>query len=63
MNRRWRRATLRSIKWFPETFVGRCYRGGLITYERMNQWTLTREYVVHSRPDGRLGVEYEWSMK
>jgi len=63
VNRRWRRATLHAIRWFPETFNGPCHRGGLITRERLNRWTLEREYVVHSRPDGRFGVEHEWSMK
>lgn len=54
---------MRAIGWYPRTRVGPCYRGGLITQRQMNGWVEYREYVVHSLPSGRLGVEHEWSMK
>lgn len=63
MTRRWRRATLRAIGWYPVTRVGPCYRGGLIVQRAMNGWIERREYVVHSQPDGTFGIEHTWSMK
>lgn len=63
MSRRSRRATLHAIRWYPQTRVGPCHRGGLIVQRQMNGWVERREYVVHSLSTGRLGIEHEWSMK
>lgn len=54
--------SLHAIKWFPETKVGPCHRGGLIVQRQMNDWIEVREYVVHSTGHG-FGIEHEWSMK
>ena len=58
---------MHTVRWFPETLLGPCHRGGLVVREEASNmfgaYIQHREYTVHSRPSGRFGIEHEWSMK